>query len=94
MKLGIQPKKAIQKKRTTHSYLPTPGLEEMMKPIMVPTSRKKKATKSKEEIRKLGFLQVTRNHTVIMITKKVERKVIQLSVDTQYQETALVSKPR
>ena len=70
-----------------------PGLEAMMKPIGVPTSRRKKAIKSKEEMRKMGFIQVTRTQTIIMITKKVERKVLQVSVDTQYQETALVSKP-
>ena len=88
LQLGTQPKKAMQKKRTTHSYLPTPGLEEIMKP----SSRRKKATRSKEEMRENGFIQVTRTQTIIMIMKKVKRKVLQVSVDTQYQETALASK--
>ena len=47
----------IQQKRTTHSYLSTPALEELTIPIIaVPSSKRKIATKSKEENMKMEFL--------------------------------------
>ena len=42
---------------------------------------------------KIEFLQVTRTQTIIMIMKKVKRKVLQVSVDTQYHEITIVNKP-
>ena len=69
-----------------------PDLEELEVPIMVvPTSERKMATKSKEEKTEMEILQTTK--TQMLRTKKVEMKMLQMLMNTHYQETVLVNKP-
>ena len=94
MKLRIHPQKITQQKRTTHSYLSMPGLEELTIPIMVvSTSKRKISTKSREEMMEMEILQTMRTQMIIMMTKKVEMKMLRMLMDTYYQETALTNKP-
>ena len=86
--------KNTSQKRTTHSYLSTLDLEELEVPIMVvPTSKRKMATKSKEEKMEMEILQTTKIQMMMMVTKKVEMKTLQMLMDTSCQETTLANKP-
>ena len=84
MELRMDPRKIIQQKRTTGSYLSMPDLEELEVPIMVvTTSERKMATKSKEEKIEMEILQRTKTQMMMMVTKKVEMKTLQMLMDTR-----------